>query len=134
MSHQHLSLAIVFSLTVCGCSSPGGVSSHPKVTANQIEHDVEAGISDSGPDGVYRKGEIEILESNYSDDKATVVLTAGSINVGSLAPADIENLKPEIRPQVASIDTIPYRLRLNYQWARGEWKLRRLDNLTFENQ
>jgi hypothetical protein len=59
---------------------------------------------------------------------------ANSINAGSLAPADIEGLKPEIRPKVGRIDTISYKLRLEYQWVEGEWKLRRLDNLTFEKR
>jgi hypothetical protein len=125
---------MALSLTICGCSGESGIPAHPKITAGQIEKDAEAGLPSSGSDGAYNKGEIEILESNYSGDKATIVVSAGTINVGSLVPADIEGLKPEIRPKVASIDTIPYELRLDYEWVRGEWRLRRLDNLTFEKR
>lgn len=128
-------LRVLLALIVSGCSGEGGDPGHPTVTEAQIEKDAEAGFPDErGSSGVYQKGEIEILESNYSGDNATIVLTAGSVRVGGLVPADIEGLKPEIRPKVAKIDTIPYKLRLDYEWVRGEWRLRRLDNLTHEKQ
>ena len=134
MRCQPLSLVASLCLTVCGCSGGQGIPAHPKIAAGQIEKDAEAGLPTFEPDGVYEEGGIEVLESNYSGDQATIVLTAGSINVGSLTPADIEGLKPEIRPKAAKIDTIPYKLRLAYQWVRGEWRLRRLNNLTFEKR
>jgi hypothetical protein len=133
MRGQHGYLVVLLCLTVCGC--PGSdVAFKPKITAGQIEKDAEAGLPSSTTDGAYEEGDIEILESNYSGDKATIVLTAGRIKVGRLVPADIENLKPEIRAKAASIDTIAYKLRLDYQWVRGEWRLRQLYDLTFEKQ
>lgn len=133
MRCQPAYLAVLLALTISGCSGGGSVPGHPKITEGRIEKDAEAGFPRSGSDEAYEKGEIEILESNYSGDSATIVLTAGSVKVGSLVPADID-LKTEIRPQVTSIDTVPWKLRLVYQWVRGEWRLRRLDNLTFEKQ
>lgn len=126
--------AIALSVAVCGCFGGSGTPSNPKIAAGQIEKDAEAGFPSHRSDGAYEEGNIEILESNYSGDKATIVLSAGSINVGSLTPAGIDGLKPEIRPKVASVDPIPYRLRLNYQWIRDEWRLRQLENVTFEEQ
>ena len=133
MRCQPAYLAVLLALTVSGCSSGGNVSGHPKITEGQIEKDTEASFPRSGAKEAFEKGKIEVLESNYSGDNATIVLTAGSARVRSMVPADID-LKTEIRPQLPSIDTIPWKLRLDYQWVRGEWRLRRLENLTFEKQ
>ena len=134
MRRQPLYLALALSLTVCGCSDGGGTAAHPKIGTGQIEKDALAGLPNAGSDGAYNEGEIEILESNYSGNKATIVVSAGSLNVGSLVPREIEDLKPEIQPKVASIDTIPYKVRLHYEWVRGEWRLRSSSpSLTFEN-
>ena len=134
MKRQPLSFAMVLSLIVCGCSGGDVSDAHPRIGAVQIEEDTEAGLPSSTSDDAYNEGEIEILESSYSGNKATIVVSAGSINVASLDPVDIEGLKPEIRPKVASIDTIPWKLRLDYEWIRGEWSLRRSENLTFDKQ
>ena len=131
MKCQAAHLAVLFSVILCGCTGEGGgVPVHPKITANQIEKDVEAAFPRSGPDGAYEGGKLEILESHYSGDKASIVVNAGSINVGKLVPADIEGLKPEIQPKTLSIDKIFFKLKLDYEWIRNEWRLRRLDNLT----
>ncbi|MCO6042892.1 hypothetical protein NG895_03130 [Aeoliella sp. ICT_H6.2] len=129
-----LSLPVVLGLSVCGCWRESGISAHPEIATGQIERDTKDILPSSGGDEPYNEGEIEVLESNYSGDQATIVLSAGSINVGNLAPADIEGLTPEIRPKVAHVDSIPYRLQLEYEWVRGEWRLLRLDNLTFEDR
>jgi hypothetical protein len=115
MRSQPLSLSVVLCLAVCGCSGGKGLPAHPKVGAGQIEKDAEAGLPSPVDGGAYEPGEIKVLESNYSGDQATIVLRAGSINVGDLAPADIEGLKPDIRPQLATIDLLPYKLRLEYE-------------------
>ena len=126
-------LLVLLCLILCGCSGESDVDVHPQITEAQIQKDAESGFPRPGADGAYEKGEIEILESNYSGDTATIVLTAGSVTSGSRVPAGAD-LKIEVRPQVDSIDRIPYKLRLDYQWMRGEWRLRKLDNLTFENR
>ena len=132
MRRQSLPLAVAICLAVCGCPGGKGLPAPPKIAASQIEKDAEAGLPSPVAQGPYEQGEIEVLESTYSGDQATIVLSAGSINVGNLAPADIEGLKPELRPQVATIDSLPYKLRLEYEWVRGEWRLQQWYNLTFE--
>ena len=124
-------LAVLLALTVSGCSGGRSIPAHPKVTDAQIEKYVEADLPRAGPLDAYQKGEIKILDSAYSGDKATIVLTAGSARVVSSVPAGID-LKTEIPPQVISTDMIPWKLRLDYEWVRGEWRLRRSENLTFE--
>ena len=122
----------MFFVTVCGCA--GGIPEHPKIAANQIEKDVAAAFPGSGPNGVDEGAKVEILESVYSGNKASIVVSAGGINVGKLVPANIEGLKPESQPKTATIDAISYKLQLDYEWIRGEWRLRRLDNLTLKKK
>lgn len=114
----------------------GNICGHSKITQAQIKKDAEAALRcefPPGTDGAYEKGEIEVLESSYYGDKATIVVTVGSVRGGSPVPASLD-LKTEMRAQVASTDTIPWKLRLDYEWGQGEWSLRRLDNPTSENK
>lgn len=134
MRRPPLYLAIALCLAGCGRPGGNGIPAHPTIAAGQIERDAEAGLPSSEADSVYEDGEIEVLETNYFDNQATIVLSAGTINVGSLVPADVEGLKPDIRPKAAKTEKIPYRLRLEYEWIRGEWRLRRRNNLTFEKR
>lgn len=131
MKCQLLYFPVALCLTACGCSA-GKDAPLPQIPVGQIEKDAEVALVDAKGHAVYNEGEIQILERNYSGTHATFVLNAGSINVGRLVPAAIEGLQSEIRPQEAQIDTIPFKLRLEYEWVRGEWRLRQLDNLTLE--
>ena len=108
------------------------------LTEAQIEKDAQTGLPDDYPphetlDSAYQKGAIEILEANYSGDNATIILTMGSLGIGNLVPPDTDT-KAESRPRVVSIDAVPYKLQIDYEWLQGEWRLRRLENLTIKEE
>lgn len=134
MRFQAAHLAVLLAVVVPACSNERKAPGHPQITPAQIEKDAETSLPRDGrlgPDGPYEEGKIEVLESSYSGDSATIVLTMGNVRVGSLVPDNVD-LKTGPRPKMASTDVIPWKLRLDYEWHRGEWRLRQLDNLTFE--
>lgn len=116
-------LAIVLLL---GCT---GGADLPEVSTRQIEDDAGAAL----PTGAaFEKGPLVILETDYSGSDATVVVEVGSVAVGKLVPTRIEGSGLEV--QSGSVDRVPWKLRLDYEWTRDEWRLRRVGALTHDSR
>ena len=120
---QSASLAIVLLL---GCT---GGADLPEVSTRQIEDDAEAAL----PTGAaFEKGPLVILETDYSGSDATVVVEVGSVAVGKLVPTRIEGSGLEVRR--GAVDRVPWKMRLDYEWTRDEWRLRRAGALTHDTR
>lgn len=116
------SLAI---LLLLGCT---GGADRPQVSTRQIEEDAEAAL----PTGsAFEKGPLVILETDYSGSDATVVVEVGSVAVGKLVPAPLDGVDAPV--QRASVDRVPWKLRLGYEWTGDAWRLRRVDTLTLDS-
>lgn len=93
---------------ICQRAEELEAEARPPVTAEQIEKDVSGKILGTW---IFQKSEwrdIDILEADYSGDKAKIEV---------------------------NIDTIRNksgRVRLRYQWTDGRWKLYRLFNVDFQ--
>ena len=93
---------------ICQRATEIEAEARPPVTAEQIEKDISGKILGTW---IFQKSEwrdIDILEADYSGDKAKIEV---------------------------NIDTIRNksgRVRLRYQWTDGRWKLYRLFNVDFQ--
>jgi hypothetical protein len=110
-------VAVILTFTVSGCWSEGGVPPHPKIAYGKIEKDAEALLSEVGMTQRLKRDEIKIVETNYSGDEATIVLTAGSIAV-----------------EEGSTDWTLWKHRLTYRWVDNEWDLWQWTQLSSEEK
>ncbi len=125
MRDELLYLAVVLTLAVSGCSDGGGVLGHPKISVEQIGTDIVGKNTGEGLlSWTFAKNEpreIEILETDYSGDKGTVVIhmkTEGFILVGF----------------TNKVEGMAGKLRLHYEWVADEWTLVRVENLDFKSE
>ncbi|MBI9082834.1 MAG: hypothetical protein JEZ11_04505 [Desulfobacterales bacterium] len=93
---------------ICKTAASLQTDRRPEITAEQIEKDIAGKMVSSW---IFQKSEwrdIDILESKYDKDHATI-----TINVDT------------IRNKTGS-------LRLRYRWVDGRWKLLRIFNIDFD--
>lgn len=126
MKQALASLAVVLALALSACSDGGGLFGHPKITEQEIATDIVGRRTGEYPLAwTFAKDEpkeIQLLQSDYSGDKATIVI---HMNTETAQTAPQIWLK-ESKEKMAG------KLRLHYEWVADQWTLVRVESLDFK--